>query len=103
MTKTALQTTPEVFDRALLRLRRDRAAANFAEFDFLFEAVGDQLADRLADVKREFPVIADLGAGTSTLTRSLRQRPGTQHVIALDMSQGMAASRRMPRLSNCSS
>lgn len=92
MTKTALQTAPEVFDRALLRLRRDRAAANFAEFDFLFEAVGDQLADRLADVKREFPVIADLGAGTSTLTRSLRQRPGTQHVIALDMSQGMAAS-----------
>lgn len=87
---TMPSTAPQVFDRALLRRRRDRAAANFADFDFLFEAVGDALADRLADVRREFSVIADLGAGTSTLTRSLRKRAGTQQVIGVDMAEGMA-------------
>lgn len=87
---SALSGAPEIFDRALLRRRRDRAAANFADFDFLFEAVGDALADRLADIRHAFPVIADLGAGTSTLTRSLKKRAGTQQVIAVDMSEGMA-------------
>ncbi len=80
-----------VFDRALLRQRRDRAAAQFTEFDFLFRAVGAQLADRLATVRRELPVILDIGAGTSTLGSVLQQRPGTVQTIAMDLSPAMAA------------
>lgn len=79
-----------VFDRALLRQRRERIARDFDEFSFLFEAVGDNLLDRLADVKREFPVVLDIGAGTGTLTHSLSRRAGTQHVIAADLSPRMA-------------
>lgn len=83
-----------VFDRALLRQRRSRAAADFADFDFLFEAVGNQLIDRLGDIRKELPLIADLGAGTSTLGSALRHRKGTQTVVNLDMSPAMAARTR---------
>lgn len=83
-----------VFDRALLRQRRNRAAGDFADFDFLYQAVGDQLIDRLDTVRKELPVIADLGAGTSTLTKALRHRKGTQTVINLDMAPAMAARAR---------
>lgn len=80
-----------VFDRALLRRRRARAADDFADFDFLYQAVGEQLMDRLATVRKELPVIADLGAGTSTLGKALRHRTGTQWVAGLDMAPALAA------------
>lgn len=83
-----------VFDRALLRQRRNRAAGDFADFDFLYQAVGNQLIDRLDTVRKELPVIVDLGAGTSTLTKALRHRKGTQTVINLDMAPAMAARAR---------
>lgn len=83
-----------VFDRNLLRQRRNRAADDFADFDFLYQAVGDQLIDRLDTVRKELPVIADLGAGTSTLHKSLRHRAGTHTVINLDMSPAMAKAAR---------
>ena len=35
-----------VFDRRLVRARRDRAAPGFDDFDFLFREVADRLADR---------------------------------------------------------
>lgn len=82
--------TMQVFDRDLLRQRRDRAAGDFADFDFLHAAVGEQLLDRLDTVRKELPLILDLGAGTSTLTAPLRQRRGTERVINLDMSARMA-------------
>ena len=84
----------QVFDRAILRQRRNRAADEFADFDFLYQAVGDQLIDRLDTVRKDLPVIADLGAGTSTLAKTLRHRKGTQTVINLDMSPAMAARAR---------
>ena len=43
--------TMTVFDRALVRRHRDRAAPTLAEFGFLFEEVAARLADRLLDVQ----------------------------------------------------
>ena len=56
-----------VFDRRLLRARRDRAAAGLGAHDFLFREVADRLADRLDDVRRTFPVALDLGCHTGVL------------------------------------
>ena len=84
----------QVFDRSVLRQRRNRAADEFADFDFLYQAVGDNLIDRLDTIRKELPVIADLGAGTSTLGKVLKHRKGTQTVINLDMSPAMAARAR---------
>ncbi len=91
---TTAASAMNVFDRRLLRQRRNRAAADFPDFDFLYQAVGDQLVDRLDTVRKELLVIADLGAGTSTLSKSLRHRRGTQTVINLDMSPAMAQRAR---------
>ena len=50
----------QVFDRAQLRRQRRRAAAGFTRHDFLVRELGERLLDRLADVRRSFPLAADL-------------------------------------------
>lgn len=80
-----------VFDRALLRRRRDRAADRFAEHDFLFREVADRLADRLEDVRRSFPLALDLGAGDGALGRALTGRKGIETLAALEPSPNLTA------------
>jgi NADH dehydrogenase [ubiquinone] 1 alpha subcomplex assembly factor 5 len=60
-----------VFDRALVRRRRDRAAPGLAEHGFLFDHVAAMLADRLLDVSRRFPVALDLGCHDGAVARAL--------------------------------
>src|SRR5512134_3610780 len=76
-----------VFDRALIRRRRDRAAKSLAEHDFLYREVADRLADRLDDVKRRFPLALDLGCHTGALAG----RGGIETLVHCDLSPGMAA------------
>lgn len=45
---------PEIFDRRLRRLRRDRASVDFGAHAFLVDHMAEELAGRLALVKREF-------------------------------------------------
>lgn len=79
-----------VFDRALLRRRRDRAAGRFAEHDFLFREVAERLVDRLDDVRRAFPLALDLGAGDGALGRALAGRKGIETLAALELAPGLA-------------
>ncbi|KQN26551.1 methyltransferase type 11 [Sphingomonas sp. Leaf33] len=58
----AVTTTPEIFDRAARRLRRDRAARDWASHAFLRDMMLDGIAERLASVKREFRAVLDLGS-----------------------------------------
>ena len=51
-----------VFDRALLRQRRERAARDWERHDFLKREIADRLVDRLTDVRRTFPLALDLGS-----------------------------------------
>ncbi|HEX8061719.1 MAG TPA: methyltransferase domain-containing protein [Allosphingosinicella sp.] len=60
------------FDRRLRRLRRDRAAARFAEGDYLHRLAADELIERLAFVKRNFRRALDLGCAGGYLTKRLR-------------------------------
>jgi SAM-dependent methyltransferase len=53
---------PEIFDRNRRRLRRDRAAAGFAGFDFIRAWMLDGIAERLDAVRREFRDVLDLGS-----------------------------------------
>jgi SAM-dependent methyltransferase len=52
---------PEIFDRNLRRLRRDRAAPLYADFAFLRNAMLDGIAERLTSVTRSFEDVLDLG------------------------------------------
>ena len=51
----------DIFDREARRRRRNRAAPNFADHDFLRSAMLDGIAERLASVKRTFGAVLDLG------------------------------------------
>jgi len=62
------------FDRRLRRLRRERAAARFADADYLHRLVADELIERLDLVKRDFRDALDLGCAGGYLTRRLRAR-----------------------------
>jgi SAM-dependent methyltransferase len=61
----------EPFDRALRRLRRNRAADRFADFAFLKDAMADELLARLDAVGRRFAVALDLGCHDGRLGRQL--------------------------------
>ncbi len=87
-----------VFDRSLLRLRRDRAAADILQYDFLFREVAERLLDRLTIVRKDFPVILDLGGGHGVLSEKLRQRSGTEYVVTSDLSPAMVKQSSGPAL-----
>ncbi|MFN3232320.1 MAG: methyltransferase domain-containing protein [Alphaproteobacteria bacterium] len=82
----------EVFDRTLLRQRRDRSARSFADFAFLKDEVSAQLVDRLADIQRYFPVALDLGSHTGSLGRVITQRPDIEALISCDLSTLMVSA-----------
>ena len=83
----------QIFDRALVRRHRDRAAKGFAQGDFLVREAADRLTDRLLDVAREFPVALDLGCHTGQTAAALAEA-GAQNKIGTllqaDVSPGMA-------------
>ncbi len=89
---SAMDQSPEIFDRRCLRLHRDRAAAGIAAHDFLFREVGERLLERLDDIRRRFPLALDLGCHNGVLAELLRQREagsiGT--LIQTDVSPQMA-------------
>jgi SAM-dependent methyltransferase len=76
------------FDRRLRRLRRDRAAARFAEADYLHRLAADELVERLDFVKRDFRRALDLGCAGGYLTGRLRER-GLE-VVACDSGGAFA-------------
>jgi SAM-dependent methyltransferase len=65
---------PDIFDRELRRLRRDRAAPGFAAHAFLREAMIEGLLDRLDLVTRPLKDALDIGCADGTLTLALRAR-----------------------------
>ncbi len=78
-----------VFDRRLVRARRDRAASAFDGFDFLFREVADRLADRLLDITRTFPLALELGCHDGGLRPILRERGKIETLVQCDLSENM--------------
>ena len=72
-----------IFDRRLVRLRRERLATNLTGVGFLLHEVTDRLLDRLADIRREFRHVLVLG-GTEALVTAVRARPGVVNVVLAD-------------------
>ena len=78
------------FDRRLRRLRRDRAAAPFADADYLHRLVADEILERLDLVSREFSRVLDLGCAGGYLAGRLRERG--MEVVAADAGFAFAAA-----------
>jgi SAM-dependent methyltransferase len=90
--------TMTVFDRRVVRMHRDRAAAQFFQHDFLLQDVGERLLDRLNDIKRRFPLALDLGCHAGQLASRLNGRGGIKTLIHCDLSLHMAKIAPSPRL-----
>ena len=79
-----------IFDRNLLRRRRDRAAATQHGVAPVLEAAAERLLDRLDDTTRRFGRALEIG-GRGLVAPRLRER-GIGLVVSMDLSARQAAS-----------
>ena len=86
MNQDTVPPQARIFDRRLLRRRRDRAAHDLRAHDFLLTEMAERLCDRLSDVARVFPLALDLGARDGILARQLKGRGGIETLIQSDGS-----------------
>lgn len=86
-----MTSAPHIFDRALLRRRRERVAAGAHDHEFLLERVAEDLAERLEIVKRSFPVALDLGAHHGLLGRRIARLPNVGQIISMEASAKLLA------------
>ncbi len=82
---------PQLFDRARLASKRDRAAARFSDYAFLKDAVSSDLIERLDDTARIFERGLELGAAGGALTAALLARGKVRAMITADLSPMMTA------------
>lgn len=82
-----MERAHEIFDRELMVRRRDRFAAVATEHDFLLERVADDLMQRLAFIRRRFPVAVNLGAYHGVVGRHLRASGVADMVIDVELSK----------------
>ena len=81
--------TMRIFDRRLVRVRRDRAATTVGRVAPVLEDVADRLLDRLDDTTHRFDRALDIG-GRGAVAPRLRAR-GLEFVVSMDLSSRMAA------------
>jgi SAM-dependent methyltransferase len=83
---------PQIFDRNLIRARRDRIAVSDHLPDFLLARVAADFSERLEIVNRQFPRAASLGAYNGLLARHLRRLSNVGEVIDVEASLRCLAS-----------
>ncbi|MDI1283073.1 MAG: methyltransferase domain-containing protein [Reyranella sp.] len=81
-----------VFDRAVLRQRRDRAARDWDRQAFLKREIAERLVERLDDVRRNFDLALDLGCHGDEVAAALGDRTSVGQLIRSDL--GFAFARR---------
>jgi len=85
------------FETAVKVLHRDRSARVFSKvgdgFEYIRDAAGEQLVDRIEDIARDFHVAVDLGCHSGNIGRILAENDdvpgGIQNLIQLDPSKAM--------------
>jgi SAM-dependent methyltransferase len=79
-----------VFDRALLRKRRERAARAWDRASFLKREIAGRLVDRLDDIKHRFPLALDLGVHGDEVATALAGRSSVGRLVRADLALGFA-------------
>ncbi len=78
-----------LFNRSLHRKRRERAAPHFEDVSFLKAEIAEQLADRLLDIDRSFPLGVEFGCHTGQTAKALPKGKIGQ-LIQADFTHSMA-------------
>jgi NADH dehydrogenase [ubiquinone] 1 alpha subcomplex assembly factor 5 len=79
-----------IFDRAVLRHRRDRAARHWDQASFLKRELAERLVERLDDVKRSFDQALDLGCHGDEIATALGDRKTVDRLVRSDFGQAFA-------------
>jgi NADH dehydrogenase [ubiquinone] 1 alpha subcomplex assembly factor 5 len=79
-----------VFDRAVLRQRRERAARDWNKRAFLKREIANRLVERLDDVRRSFPRALDLGSHGDEIASALGERRTVDWLVRADLGHGFA-------------
>jgi NADH dehydrogenase [ubiquinone] 1 alpha subcomplex assembly factor 5 len=87
-----------VFDRGVLRLRRERAARCWGDQAFLKREIASRLVERLADVRRTFPLALDIGCHGDEVADALAGSKTVEHLIRTDLGFGFAQRAKGPAL-----
>jgi len=83
MDEHPISPSPVIFDHALLRRRRRRAAV-LGPATFLLDRVAEDFAERLAAVLRRFELAVDLGTPGAALRTALARLPSVGRIVAAD-------------------
>ncbi len=78
-----------IFDRKLVRERRQRLARELAQAGFLLREIAERLVERLEDVRHPLRRVLVLGGSDGLLEAALAQRPGCELVLTTDEVTGM--------------
>lgn len=87
-------TQPQIFDRRLLRQRRQRAARSFSQHDFLHRLAAESLLERYADVRVPLLRVLELGCHDGWIAQTL-QAQGAQ-LVATELVPAWLSSLTMP-------
>lgn len=85
-----------IFDRTVLRQRRERAARDWPPRAFLKREIASRLVERLDDVRRHFPVALDLGAHGDEFHQALADRRSVGCLVRADLGYGFARRAQGP-------
>jgi SAM-dependent methyltransferase len=80
----------KIFERALVRMRRTRAAATWEQFDFLKREGMERLGECLEDITRRFPLALNLGCHAGGLEEVLAGRGGVERWVTCDLVRAFA-------------
>lgn len=81
-------------DKRRVRHAFNRAAASYDRIAILQREVGKRLLERLDYIRLQPHIIADIGAGTGHLSKTLAQRYKKARVISLDLAPNMLRAAR---------
>ncbi len=79
-----------IFDRALVRRRRERAADGFADAAFLVDRAAQDIEERLSGITRPFERVLDLGGRTGRFARTGETARRFPRIVRTDLSPAMA-------------
>ena len=87
-------TSPNIFDRRHIRRNLERAGPAAQSVDFLVRHAAEELAGRLAGIKRGFELAVDIGSHHGVMARLLGER--LDGLRAVSLSGGLALAEACP-------
>ena len=93
-----MSASVQVFDRRLVRRRRQRFAAALDSHGFLVREVAERLVERLGDIRRTFPRTLVVGAHRGLLGGLVQGRSGIERLVTVDGASAMLREEARPAL-----